>query len=435
MKIEDEQKYIENWIATKLSSKDVPIRFESCFCVDNDYVLASDSNRKDLTDKVCITIDGPDTNDLDDAVSLMVTDQGYELGVHIVDVAAYIPDGSDLSKEVAERGTSIYFPGYSVPMFPEDISRDICSLLPNVDKRTISVIVNLDFEGNIQNYDVYRSFIRSRVRGVYSEVEAILDNTAEDMISAKYRTVADEIKKMYKLSGLLRRNRAQNGANIGCFSESKYLFDNGKLVLSVRGDTKADRIIREFMIVANSCMSDYFEARNLPGMYRTQGRVDFTAKYSTVAEGHESMLLRCGYLRFTSPLRRASDYKMNQILALYLDGATSDSLNDMYLEELAAYCTLAQRLEDRSKSLEKAVIEECNFLYFSRHPDDTYRGVVIGKARSTAESIVTIQPYGIRIIGSSMLTKYVGQEFMIRVSVDKKDNCLRVGHISRCIAA
>lgn len=437
-RIDNEELYIREKINQELTINSIPTDFTAELISRDDinrYAQDSDVNRKDLTDLNCLTIDGADTKEIDDAVSIQVTDNGYVLGVHIADCAAFVADGTALAEIALERGTSIYFPGYSVPMFPLEISQDICSLTEGVDKRVVSMLINYDFEGNVVSFDVKRAYIRTRVRGVYSEVNSIIDGKANEHIMEKYNAVLDEIVNMSKLADILRAKRAANGVPVDPTGNCRYGFNEGQLILTLSGKTEAELMIREFMLAANTCMSQFFADNNLPGFYRNQDSMSFKARYSTSPSSHESLGTPYGYLRYTSPIRRCSDYLVHVVLCSYLSGTTAEKLNELYLERFDGYCLDLQKLEDRGLSLERRIINECHMLYFARHNEESYVGIIAGKSNKTDESILYIQPYGIRIIGSSMLSKFVGQEFLVKVMVDNSNNLLRVGHISRMPAA
>ena len=437
-RIDNEELYIREKIGRELAMNNVPVDFpDGLFSMDkiNIRAQASDVNRKDLTGLNCFTVDGPDTKDIDDAVSISVTENGYVLGVHIADCSAYAEDGSELAENALERGTSIYFPGYSIPMFPHEISYDLCSLTEGADKRVVSLMIDYDHEGNVISYEVCRAFIRSRVHGIYSEVNAVISGEADEQIMEKYNSVMEDIMNMRRLADILRGKRSVNGVSVDSNGQGRYRFNDGKLVLSVAGDTVSEMIIREFMLAANSCMSRFFEDNDLPGFYRTQYSMSRKAIYSTSPSSHESLGTPCGYLRFSSPIRRSSDYLIHIVVCAFLSGVSAEELNDMYLERFEDYCRKLQRLEERALKLERNIFNECNMLYFARHNEDSYIGIVAGKKQGTNESIIYIKPYGIRVIGSSMLSKYIDQEFSVKVMVDNTGNILRVGHIARLSAA
>lgn len=140
-------------------------------------------------------------------------------------------------------------------------------------------------------------------------------------------------------------------------------------------------------------------------------------------------------MRFTSPIRRTANFQVHQVLAAYLSGAAPENLRDEYLEKMTAYCGQAQLLEERARELESSILRECHFLYFAKHMEDSFRGVVIGANNYSDDAVILLQPYNIRILGAVCLSKYVRQEFQIKVMVDNERGYLRVGHISRISAA
>ena len=433
----DEQ-IIREKITEKLVQKDVPVKFPIFEMTkeNTDGLYKTDeAERKDLREIDCFTIDGPTAKELDDALSLNLTEYGYRLGVHIADVAAYVSVESKMEIEAESMGTTIYFPGYSIPMFPGYISEQTCSLNPDSDKKAVTMFIDFAPDGKIIGYEVCRSLIRSRVRGVYSEVNAIIEHTADDAVLSKYEPVVDEIMNMKQLAELLRNRRANIGASVCSADEFKYRFIDGKLELISQGNTVADMIVCEFMVAANTCMSFYFEDNKLPGLYRVQKAITANASYSTLPHNHESLAVCGGYMRFTSPIRRTANFQVHQVLAAYLSGAAPENLRDEYLEKMTAYCGQAQLLEERARELERSILRECHFLYFAKHMEDSFRGVVIGANNYSDDAVISLQPYNIRILGAVCLSKYVRQEFQIKVMVDNERGYLRVGHISRISAA
>ncbi|MCF0229936.1 MAG: RNB domain-containing ribonuclease, partial [Parasporobacterium sp.] len=395
----DEQ-IISEAIMDELAQREVPMIFPEYVIEDrNEYghEQIDISGRQDLRALDCFTIDGPNARELDDALSLIVTDDGYRLGVHIADVSAFVPEGSALELEAENRGTTIYLPGQTVPMFPSVISEELCSLTPNIDKLAVTMFIDFDSAGNILDYEVCRSVIRSRVRGIYSEVNTIIEGNADVNVLEKYKTVLEEIRIMQTLAEILHSNRAHCGASVSSFNECKYTFTDGMLELSVCGNTEADRMICEFMVAANTCMAYYFEANKLPGIYRVQKETSLNARYSVEQHNHESLAICGGYMRFTSPIRRAADYMVHKVLTSFLEGEPADDLRKRYKEELAAYCSRAQFLEERVKHIERKIVNECHMLYFARHAEETFRGVVVGTSRVTNDTMIALQPYNIRI--------------------------------------
>ena len=210
------------------------------------------ARRLDLRGEPIFTIDGADTKDIDDAVSIARTDGGYKLGVHIADVSHYVKKGSALDKEAFTRGTSIYYADRVVPMLPKELSNGICSLNPNVDRLAFSCLMNVSSDGKLLSYRFEKTVIRSRVKGVYSEVNKILDNTADDEIKAKYERVIDRIPIMRELAEILEKNRVNRGAPEIDTVEAKIITDENGICVDVKPRERgvAERIIEEFMLMA-----------------------------------------------------------------------------------------------------------------------------------------------------------------------------------------
>ena len=159
------------------------------------------TGRLDLRELPIFTIDGADSKDLDDAISLPKREDGsYQLGVHIADVSHYVRAGSALDKEAYERGTSIYYANQVVPMLPKELSNGICSLNPNEDRLAFSAMMTLDAHANLTDFEFHKTIIRSRVKGVYTEVNAVMDGTANEVVTAKYGSLAKEIGLMKELA-------------------------------------------------------------------------------------------------------------------------------------------------------------------------------------------------------------------------------------------
>ncbi|MBR4511141.1 MAG: RNB domain-containing ribonuclease, partial [Ruminococcus sp.] len=161
------------------------------------------NNREDLRGLPIFTIDSAESKDLDDAVSVSRTEKGYLLGVHIADVSHYVRGNSELDKEALRRGTSIYYADKVIPMLPKELSNGICSLNPDEDRLTLSAFTELSPEGELLSYRFCKSVIRSRVKGVYKEINAILDGSADSDITAKYACVAEELPLMNELADVL----------------------------------------------------------------------------------------------------------------------------------------------------------------------------------------------------------------------------------------
>ena len=226
--------------------------------------------RLDLTDKTIITIDGEDTKDIDDAVSVEKTDSGYRLGVHIADVSNYVKIGSHLDKEAYSRGTSVYLADRVIPMLPVKLSNDICSLNEGVVRLTMSVIIDFDNEGNMISSSFYKSYIKSTNRMTYNNVRLLIEEKPPELC-AKYAHLLPMLDDMYDLYLLLAQKTAERGSIDFNIPEAKAVFDkNGKTIdIVLRENSFANKIIEEFMVAANSAVAKYlWENKKIPSIYR-----------------------------------------------------------------------------------------------------------------------------------------------------------------------
>jgi ribonuclease R len=227
------------------------------------------ANRRDFRSLPIVTIDGETARDFDDAV--LVTerpDGGYELQVHIADVAEYVQAGTDLDLEARLRGTSVYFPDRAIPMLPQELSTDICSLRPGEDRLVLSCIMQLDSDGRIESYDIVEGVIRSAARMTYTDVHRILQGDAETR--TRYSELVPNFERMRKLAGLMNKRREERGSIDFDLPEPVIEFDEQG---QMRGVTKsertwANRLIEEFMLAANECVATWLEDLGVPSIYR-----------------------------------------------------------------------------------------------------------------------------------------------------------------------
>jgi ribonuclease R len=227
------------------------------------------ASRRDFRSLPIVTIDGETARDFDDAV--LVTqraDGGYELQVHIADVAEYVRAGTDLDLEARLRGTSVYFPDRAIPMLPQELSTDICSLRPGEDRLVLSCIMQLDADARIESYEIVEGVIRSAARMTYTEVHAILEGDAETR--ARYAELVPNFELMRKLAGLMNKRREERGSIDFDLPEPVIEFDEQG---QMRGVTKfertwANRLIEEFMLAANECVATWTEDLGVPSIYR-----------------------------------------------------------------------------------------------------------------------------------------------------------------------
>ncbi len=220
--------------------------------------------------EIIFTIDGIGAKDLDDAISLRRTGSGWLLGVHIADVSAYVPEKSPLDRLVMRRGTSVYFVDRVVPMLPPALSNGACSLNSGEDKYAISAMISLDNGGEIKDVRLEPSIIRSRLRGVYSEVNAIFDGTADATLKSKYREITPTLYKMKELYERLSEKSKSRGALELEISKAEIIIDeDGKPVGFKREERGiAERIIEHFMLTANEAVATLLSKKGIPCVYR-----------------------------------------------------------------------------------------------------------------------------------------------------------------------
>ena len=396
---------------------------------DGDEVL----RRLDLRGESIFTIDGADTKDIDDAVSLSKTDRCYKLGVHIADVSHYVTKGSKLDEEAFYRGTSIYYADQVVPMLPKQLSNGICSLNPQVDRLAFSCLMDVSFDGKLLNYRFEKSVIRSRVKGVYSEVNKIIDGTAGDEIKAKYAKVIDRIPIMKELADILQKNRIERGAPEIDTQETKIITDENGVCIDVKPRTTgiAEGIIEEFMLMANNSAAALAMKEKIPFVYRvheapTNEKLDalretltalginpgalgtnapaselarilrenkesdramvinrivlrtmMKARYSEEPLGHYGLVMP-EYAHFTSPIRRYADLSIHRILTDYVYALNHDKL-------CRKYAAFAQSAALQASNTELSAVRcerDCeNFYmaeYMKEHVGEEFDGMISG---------------------------------------------------------
>ncbi len=228
--------------------------------------------RKDLTGEVIFTIDGDDTKDIDDAISIRKLDNGnYELGVHIADVSYYVKPGTKLYDEAYERGTSVYLVDRVIPMLPHKLSNGICSLNPNVERLAQSCVMEIDNKGNVVSHEIFESVIKSNIQMTYKKVNKWLD---EGITEVGYEPYTEKLTLMKELADILRQNREARGAIDFGTDEAKIIADEtGKPVdVILRERASGEMMIEDFMIAANETVAQHVFYMELPFVYRVHGR-------------------------------------------------------------------------------------------------------------------------------------------------------------------
>ena len=391
------------------------------------------AKRLDLRGEPIFTIDSKDAKDLDDAISVKRTDFGYTLGVHIADVSHYVKEGSAIDEEAINRGTSVYFADRVIPMLPEVLSNGACSLNAGTDKLAFSALIELDKEGHITKYDFKKSIINSKVRGVYSEVNEILDGTASEEILNKYAPVMESLMSAKELADILKANSAARGT-MELDGESKFILDENGICIDImpRVSGEAEQLIEQMMVTANIAAAKFSLDHKLPFLYRVHGtpdpkRVeelvtllqlvgvpckeivkpnpetqDFAAildrvrglpcetlvsqrllrtmekaRYSTEETGPFGLALS-DYSHYTSPIRRYPDTSIHRVLSAFVEGMPAEEVRRRYAQFCETSATESSRNEIRALIAERDA-EDCYMAeYMSQHIGEHFEGTVSG---------------------------------------------------------
>jgi len=231
--------------------------------------------RRDFRDLPIVTIDGKTARDFDDAVLVReLAGGGWELQVHIADVAEYVRPATDLDLEARLRGTSVYFPDRAIPMLPQELSTDICSLRPNEDRLVLSCLMRLTSDARMESYEIVEGVIRSAARMTYTEVHAILEG--DESTRTQYAALVPEFERMRELAGRLNKRRNERGSIDFDLPEPIIEFDElGQMQGVSRAErTWANRLIEEFMLAANECVATWLEDLGVPSIYRIHEKPD-----------------------------------------------------------------------------------------------------------------------------------------------------------------
>ncbi|MBU5226024.1 ribonuclease R [Clostridium senegalense] len=340
---------------------------------ENEY-----KRRKDLRDLKMVTIDGEDAKDLDDAVSVEVLRNGnFKLGVHIADVSHYVTEKSNLDKEALKRGNSVYLIDRVIPMLPKKLSNGVCSLNPKVDRLTLSCFMEINNEGKVVDHEICESIIKTNERMTYTDVTKILRDNDKETIE-RYDYLYEDFKNMEKLYEILSSRRTRRGSIDFEFDEAKIILDENGKPIDIKPYERAvsNRIIEEFMLVANETVAEHMFWLNTPFVYRVHEDPDeeklmnfnefvynlgyfirntsevhprmlqdilekvkgkkeehvvsrlllrsmMKAKYSPECLGHFGLAAKY-YCHFTSPIRRYPDLIIHRIIKEYLNGGIND---------------------------------------------------------------------------------------------------------------
>lgn len=438
-------------------------------------------NRRDLRDQVIFTIDGDDTKDIDDAISLKVLDNGnYELGVHIADVSYYVKEDTPLDLEAYDRGTSVYLADRVIPMLPHKLSNGICSLNENEDRFAMSCVMEIDNKGKVVSYDIFESIIRSRKKMTYKNVNKILE---ENIIPEGYEPFADTLIKMLDLAHILRKMKENRGYIDFGIDEAKIIVDEkGKaidIVKRYRGE--GENLIEDFMIAANETVATHIYYMNLPFVYRIHGKpneekIDRFIKFISVLgykingkikdvqpttikyileqlkdkeEYHilSSMMLRsmqkavydknnighfglgskC-YTHFTSPIRRYPDLTVHRLLRKYLFKNQINNEVIEYWDNKLTYLTEHSSEKERdSVDCEREVDDMKKAEYMMNHIGEEYEGIISSVTSFGMFVELSNLIEGLVKIDSLNDDKYIYDETTFSIRGDKNKRGYRLG--------
>lgn len=385
-------------------------------------------NRTDLTNRTIVTIDGDDSKDFDDAISIEKLDDGFMLGVHIADVSHYVTQGSPLDKEAYERGTSVYVCDRVVPMLPHVLSNGICSLNPGVVRLCLSVDMKIDNNGEVVDYNLYPSIIKSKARMTYNNVNKIL--AGDPSLQAKYADIKDMFFDMAECSALIRKRREKAGAIEFDTDEAYVVVDKmGKPIdIKVRERGIAEKLIEDFMICANECVARIMKFQNLPCIYRIHEspKADKLREFAMIAKirGHKfkgnlanirpldiqkcldsftdeqehsvlsTLMLRCmqkarydascvghfglaskEYLHFTSPIRRYPDLIVHRMVRKYIFEKNYDDIakDEKLMDDIASQ---ASECEEKATYSERDVLDMKKAEYMQNFVGQYFDGII-----------------------------------------------------------
>lgn len=386
--------------------------------------------RRDLRNMEIFTIDGDDTKDIDDAISIEKMSNGhYKLGVHIADVSYYVKEGSPLDNEAMERGTSVYLVDRVIPMLPHELSNGICSLNPNVDRLAISCVMEFDHDGRQLDYEIFPSVIRSRIQMTYKKVNSILE---DNNIPEGYEPYEQSLRLMAELADILRKMKVKRGYIDFEVDEPKILVDENckptEIILRDRGT--GEKLIEDFMIAANECVATHIYFMSLPFIYRVhevpkeeklrsylsfvgslgyqvpgdlkdtspktvqriikylEDKPEFKilsslllrsmqkAVYRPENLGHYGLASQC-YTHFTSPIRRYPDTTVHRLLRTYLFNKELDMGTIRKWEQKLVY--ISEHSSDRERAsvdCEREVEDMKMAEYMEDHIGEEYEGII-----------------------------------------------------------
>lgn len=390
------------------------------------------SRRIDLRSMPIFTIDSAYSKDLDDAVSIEKTEKGYRLGVHIADVSHYVRPKSPLDMDAISRGTSVYYADKVIPMLPSELSNGICSLNPQEDRFAFSALMELDEFGELVSYDFRKTIIRSRVKGVYKEVNKILSGEADEFLNLKYAEVSHMIPIMNELCDVRIREREKRGAPEIETTKSELVLNEQGICVDVkpRSRGKSECIIEEMMLLANEASAKFAADKGLPFVYRVHEKPsmekienleqvlvrlginvpDFSnvkpvhlaqilknakdtpaypiinvmvlrsmakAQYDTEPIGHFGLALK-DYAHFTSPIRRYPDLAIHRIMSYWGECKNAEKVCKRYKSFVTEAAKSSSDAEVRAIMLERDCEDCYKAEYMQQHLGEDFEGIISG---------------------------------------------------------
>ena len=418
-------------------------------------VLESEyADREDLRNETIFTIDGDDTKDIDDAISIKkLSNDVYELGVHIADVSHYVKKDGIIDKDAYERGTSVYLVDRVIPMLPHKLSNGICSLNPNVDRLALSCVMNINSKGYVIKYKIFKSVIKSKKQMTYTCVNDILEN---NKVPEGYEPFVNDLKLMNELSNILRKKMVNHGYLEFDRPEAKILVDDAchPTEIKLREQRTGEKLIENFMIAANETVAGYIEDMKVPGIYRVHDKpnkekleiflkflnrkgynikadinkfknTDYQrmlklfkgkpeevilstfaiqtmskAKYSDVNIGHYGIASK-RYAHFTSPIRRYPDLTLHRLVKEYTEHNNSKTVS-YWQSRLFDISIQSSKKEQDAIDCERDVEKMKKAEYMESHIGEIYHGVISGvtdfgffvELDNTVEGLVRLDSLG-----------------------------------------
>jgi ribonuclease R len=393
---------------------------------------AEAKRRLDLRDKLVFTIDPHDAKDFDDALSIeQLKDNLYEIGIHIADVSHYVDEASPIDEEAFERGTSVYLVDRVIPMLPEHLSNGLCSLKPDEDRLTYSVIVTLDAEGNVRESSFRETVIRSRFRLTYQEAQDLIDSK---MPREELKPVLEPLQILRRLAKVLRRKRAARGSLDFDLPEARVRLDDEGFPIDIQESVRLDsmRLIEEFMLLANETVAHHASKLKVPFIYRVHDRPapekigqirDFVAalgyqlpnpgkgkvnprvfaeiidqargkreeelvntvvlrsmkqaRYQVENLGHFG-LAAVEYTHFTSPIRRYPDLEVHRLLKRIQSGERWKQGREEQIGRLERIADHSSVEERNAVDAERDSIDLKKVQFMERHLGDEFDGTISG---------------------------------------------------------